>query len=302
MLYYHCFELIHFLLKGSTVLAPKKKYSSQKKRHDYIAHDFQQMPRKKKSLGQHFLRKQSVVDHMIESVTLNPEGHILEIGCGDGFLTRALIATKSSGVRCYEIDQEWADIVRQEINNPKLDLRLENVLEADWSTLAEQKQWVILANLPYQITFPILYKIIEHRHFFSEGVVMIQEEVAQKIVSKGGRGYGVTPLKMQYYFEELKLLEKVEPGAFTPPPSVFSRLLYFKPRKILQEIPHEYLFWKFLGHCFQSPRQNLKNNIRGTVYPTSLFTEEELKLRAQQMSWNDLMALWKRIIDAGYCS
>lgn len=255
-------------------------------------------PRKKKFLGQHFLRKQSVVDNMISAVQFEENHGIVEIGCGDGFLTKSLLKQTKSPVRCYEIDKEWGNFVKKEVNDERFNLLLENVLEADWSLIDSTRPWVILANLPYQITFPILFKIIEHKHLFTEGVVMIQEEVAQKIVSTHGRGYGVTPLRMQYHFEELRLLDKVEPGAFLPPPSIFSRLLYFKPRKKMEVIPDEEGFWKFLGICFRSPRQNFRNNIKGTKYPISIFSEKELKLRSQQMSWDDFMNLWKRIIDA----
>lgn len=255
------------------------------------------LPRKKKSLGQHFLRKQSVVDNMIAAVKIDNQTGILEIGCGDGFLTQALVhETESALVRCYEIDPEWAAVVQKLIPDKKLDLRLENVLEADWSVLADQPKWVILANLPYQITFPILFKIMEHRHLFQEGVVMIQEEVAQKIVSTHGRGFGVTPLRLQYHFEELRLLDKVEPAAFTPPPSIFSRLLYFKPRKDMEPIEQEEDFWKFLFVCFHSPRQNLKNNLKGSKYRLDMFSTEELALRAQQMNWQTFLAFWKRIL------
>jgi 16S rRNA (adenine1518-N6/adenine1519-N6)-dimethyltransferase len=253
------------------------------------------LPRKKKSLGQHFLRKQSVVDHMIDAVKLDDQTGILEIGCGDGFLTQALMQTKAALVRCYEIDPEWAAVVRNLIPSPRLDLRLENVLEADWSVLADQPKWVVLANLPYQITFPIIFKIMDHKHLFQEGVVMIQEEVAQKIVSTRGRGFGVTPLRLQYHFEELRLLDKVEPGAFAPPPSVFSRLLYFKPRQNAEPIPDAEEFWKFLAVCFHSPRQNLKNNLRGSKYSLEFFSTEELALRAQQMTWELFLECWKRM-------
>lgn len=254
-------------------------------------------PRKKKMFGQHFLRKQSVVDHMISAVKIDNQTSVLEIGCGDGFLTHAVLGqSNAKQLRCYEIDQEWATYVQERTTDKRLDLRLENVLEADWSELPTHGRWVILANLPYQITFPILFKIMEHKAFFNEGVVMIQEEVAQKIVSQSGRGYGVTPLRLQYHFEELRLLDKVEPGAFTPPPKVFSRLLYFRPRKDQKPIPHEAAFWRFLSACFVSPRQNLKNNLRSSHYPLELFTDTELKLRAQQIDWEGFLSLWDRII------
>ena len=87
----------------------------------------------------------------------------------------------------------------------------------------------MLANLPYQVTFPILHNFQKNRHLLKEGVIMIQEEVAEKILKTSGRGYGYPSLFFQRYFT-WKKLDKVPPTAFFPPPKVDSRLLYFKPR------------------------------------------------------------------------
>ena len=80
---------------------------------------------------------------------------------------------------------------------------------------------------------------------------MVQEEVAQKLVAKRGKPYSVTTLFLQHNFH-IELMEKVEPGAFSPPPKVFSRLVYFKPRFDAPEIPDEEQFWKFLKLCFEA--------------------------------------------------
>ena len=123
----------------------------------------------------------------------------------------------------------------------------------------------ILSNLPYQITFPILHLLQKNRDLLKEGVMMIQEEVAQKIVKTSGRGYGFPSLFFQHYFE-WKLLQKVPPGAFLPPPKVYSRLLYFKPKKDVIQIPDEPKFWEFIKRCFAQPRRTLRNNLASTHY------------------------------------
>lgn len=252
-------------------------------------------PRKKKALGQHFLRKQSVVDHMIERVKIDPQTSILEIGCGDGFLTTAILEqTNCKKLTVFEIDPEWANVVKNKIQDKRLDLRIENVLDADFGPLGAEKPWVMLANLPYQVTFPIIFLIQEHKELFEEGVIMIQEEVAQKIVAKRGKPYSATSIFLQYHFD-FELMEKVEPGAFSPPPKVFSRLLYFKPKHNQVSIPDEEKFWKFLKLCFRFPRQTLKNNLKSTHYDYSAVSDEQLKLRSQQMSFDKFLLLWSKI-------
>jgi len=255
--------------------------------------DFRQKPAKKKQFGQHFLRKHSVVDHMIERVTITPETHLLEIGCGDGFLTEALLRTPCKKVHVFEIDPEWAAFVTEKLGSEKLDLTTENILDADWEQFTQFQPLVLLANLPYQITFPILFLLQQHKHLFQEGVVMVQEEVAQKLVATHGKKYSATSLFLQHHFA-LELLEKVEPGAFSPPPKVYSRLVYFKPRTV-QPIANEDAFWKFLKLAFQTPRQTLRNNLKKTHYVWQNLPDETLGLRAQQLSFDDFLSIWEKI-------
>ncbi len=272
----------------------KTNQSSFKKAN--IAGAAEGMPRKKKSLGQHFLRKQSTVDNMIAAVKVTPETTVLEIGCGDGFLTRSILnQTSCKELRCYEIDKDWSTYVKEHVKDARLNIHLKNILLVNFAEeLAANAPLVVLANLPYQITFPILFIFQNNKHLIQEGVVMIQEEVAQKITASRGKGYSPTSLFFQHHFE-LKLLEKIEPGAFSPAPKVFSRLLYFKPRTTLIEIPDEKLFWEFLKSCFKSPRQTLRNNLRTSHYNLEAIPEELHKKRAQEFSIEQLIELWIKI-------
>ncbi len=250
------------------------------------------IPRKKKALGQHFLRKQSVVDNMIDRVVVTPETSVMEIGCGDGFLTRSILTkTQCKRLWVYEIDGRWANYVRQEVVDKRLTIHTQNILELDFAPLKAHTPWVLLANLPFQITFPIFFLLIEHKALFNEGVVMIQEEVAQKLVATRGKKYSPTTLFLQYHFD-LELMEKVLPGAFSPPPKVDSRLIYLKPKLNPIEIPDAENFWKFLKLCFISSRQTLRNNLRMTHYDLSEFDDELLSKRAQQLSFEEFLKIW----------
>lgn len=245
----------------------------------------------KKKHGQHFLRDQSVIDTMISAVTLTPESSLFEIGCGDGFLTKSILEQPLKRLWVFEIDPEWAHLVQEQYAHPRMTIFIENILDVDFTRFKADAPWTLLANLPYQVTFPILYRLADHRAFLREGVVMVQEEVAQKLVSTGGRSLGYNSLYFQHLFE-LKLLTKIKPGAFYPPPKVDSRLVYFKPRATLDSIPQEELFWKFIKLCFRQPRRTLKNNLAQTHFNLEKVPEEIAGLRAQQMSKQDFLTVW----------
>lgn len=245
----------------------------------------------KKQYGQHFLREQIYVDHMIDAATITENTCVFEIGCGDGFLTRSLLKTPLKKLWIFEIDASWAAHVQKSYPDPRMTIFSENILDTDFSRFQEDKPWTLLANLPYQITFPILYRLAENRHLVHEGVIMIQEEVAQKIVKTSGRGYGFSSLYFQYYFI-WRPLDKVPPSSFYPPPKVQSRLLYFSPIANPKPIPHEAEFWTFIKRCFQQPRRTLKNNLQSFHYDLTRVKEETLMLRAQQMGMSDFLQLW----------
>jgi 16S rRNA (adenine1518-N6/adenine1519-N6)-dimethyltransferase len=246
----------------------------------------------KKQFGQHFLRDQTVVETAIKNVTLNPEISVFEIGGGDGFLTRAILKQDIKRLWVFEIDQQWAEYLVETIKDPRLEVLQTNILDVDFSILEPYKPWVLLANLPYQITFPIFNLLFKNKDLIQEGVVMVQEEVAQKLTKKGGKGYGFPALFYGYYFD-LKLLTKIPPGAFFPPPKVYSRLLYFKPKKEVAQIPHEEGFWKFIKLCFAHPRRTLRNNLMQTHFDLSKISSDTLALRAQQMNIHDFLQLWQ---------
>jgi 16S rRNA (adenine1518-N6/adenine1519-N6)-dimethyltransferase len=245
----------------------------------------------KKKHGQHFLRDQSVIHAMINKVTCTTSTNIFEIGCGDGVLSRAIMETPAAKVYIFEIDPEWATYVRAQISDKRMTMFETNFLDLDRAVLQPDAPWTVLANLPYNVTFPILHYFQRNRDLLSEGVVMVQEEVAQKLVGKRGRSYGYISLFFQHYFE-LALMNKVAPEAFLPPPKVFSRLVYFNVKKNVHEIPDEPRFWEFIKMCFKQPRRTLLNNLKSYAQYVSKIPQELLVLRAQQMSMQDFLAVW----------
>ena len=251
--------------------------------------------RKKKKYGQHFLRNIHVIHEIIDAVSLTKNSSVFEIGPGDGFLTREILKQDIARLWIFEIDEEWAEYLQETIAEEKLTIFQENFLDIDFAPFEQFKPWTLLANLPFQVTFPILHLLHKHRHLLKEGVIMVQEEVAQKILKTSGRGYGFISLFFQYYFE-WKKLSKIPPTDFDPPPKVFSRLLYFKPKKEVPKIPNKQEFWAFIKICFKQPRRTLRNNLAQAHYDLAKIPEKYLILRAQQLNITDLMHIWDLVL------
>lgn len=250
----------------------------------------------KKQYGQHFLRDQSVIDAMIHAVKLDSASSLFEIGCGDGFLTRSILKQPHARLWIFEIDPEWAQYVQLHYPDKRTTIFIENILDINFAErLTAHQPWTLLANLPYQITFPILFLLQKNRMLLREGVIMVQEEVAHKLLKTSGRDYGFTSLFFQHYFTWTSL-KTIPPAAFFPPPKVHSRILHFTPRINIPEIPEEPLFWKFVKSCFAYPRRTLKNNLAATPHgPRAKDLISHDTLRAQEMTFENFLDLWNKL-------
>lgn len=253
----------------------------------------------KKHLGQNFLRNKSIAINMIEKVNITKDHTIVEIGCGDGFLSKTILEnSKCKNLICFEIDPFWIEQTKKKISDPRYQVIEQDILKLDWKSLSKNQPLIILANLPYQISFPIMFKIIENKNLIESGVVMVQEEVAQKIVSDKGKNFNHVSMQMQHNLE-LELMDKIGPENFYPSPKVNSRTFYFKPKRENLGLNQEQKFWNFLKNCFKYPRQTLKNNLKKHgIFNANLeekFDEKYFMQRAQQLSFKDFKQIYQTL-------
>ena len=250
----------------------------------------------KKQFGQHFLQDHYFVDQVVNRIVFTKDTNVFEIGCGEGVLTKAIAKQPLlQKLQVFEIDPEWATLVANDLqHDARVKVNQTNILDVNLNEHFQGEKWILLANLPYCITFPILHLLQKSSAVVTQGVIMIQEEVAQKIMKKSGRGYGYPSLFFQHYFD-WQLMDKVPPTVFFPPPKVDSRLLYFKTNENPTHIPDEENFWKFIKACFLQPRRTLKNNLQQSKYGIEGFSEELLKKRAQELSMQDFLQIWDRL-------
>jgi len=219
--------------------------------------------RPRKRFGQNFLRDQHVLDRIVAAADLQPEDRILEIGPGPGALTDRLLAT-GLPVLAVEIDRDLGAALQARAV-PNLDVRIGDVLRLDWDELLQNPPYKLIANLPYNVSSQILFKVLDHRQAFRRLVLMFQKEVGDRLSAReNNRDYGILSVLMQTWFN-IERVVKVPPRAFFPPPKVDSVVLCLEllavPRLGLHD---EVLFRKLVKSAFAQRRKTLRNSLLGS--------------------------------------
>jgi 16S rRNA (adenine1518-N6/adenine1519-N6)-dimethyltransferase len=215
--------------------------------------------RARKRFGQHFLEA-AWVRKVADVVAAQPDDVILEIGPGRGALTRAL-ATSGARVVAVEIDRDLAAEL-EAAALPNVRIVTDNVLDADWAAITGHARFRVVGNLPYNISSPILRKLVAvHRAtgLVSDAVVMLQREVADRVVaSPGTKDYGVLSIVVQLHARVDQVL-LLPPGAFRPPPKVLSSVirLRFGPPRV--EVADADLLERLVKGMFTQRRKTLSN-------------------------------------------
>ena len=189
--------------------------------------------RANKSLGQNFLVNQNVIDKIINGAEITKEDLIIEIGPGLGTLTKELLE-KAGKVVCIELDERMVGILNDRFSTyENFEIINEDVLKVDLNRIIEKenKKCKIVANLPYYITTPIIMKLLENKLNIESVTVMIQKEVAERLIATSGEKLsGAITYTVYYYCESEKIME-VPPESFIPEPEVTSEVIKLKLRK-----------------------------------------------------------------------
>ena len=215
---------------------------------------------------------------------------IVEIGPGQGALTEFLLASGAQ-VHAIEVDPDMVErLARRFPAHPNLRVHQSDVLTTD---LAQWGPASLAGNLPYYITSPILDRIRKARTAIRTSTLLIQKEVADRVIAKPKtRDYGYLSVVTQSWAETEHVVH-VPPEAFRPPPRVDSSVILLTSRP---EVPTDLdAFLKFAAHAFRQKRKNLRNNLNG-IYPMADWEHmAERTLRAEQMTIEELRALWRKL-------
>ena len=219
-----------------------------------------------KSLGQNFLINGDAVQKIVEGAEISKEDLIIEIGPGLGTLTKELLE-KAGKVIAIELDKRMVEILTDRFNlYDNFELINKDVLKVDLNRLIKNnlvngiKNAKIVANLPYYITTPIIMKLLEERLPIESITVMIQKEVADRLIDiPGGKNSGAITYAVYYYSEAEEIL-KVAPNSFIPEPAVESKVIKLTIRKEKTiDIENEKLMFKIIKYAFMQRRKTLVN-------------------------------------------
>lgn len=181
----------------------------------------------RKGLGQHFLVDRNIMLKVVDAAGLGHDDAVLEVGSGLGEMT-AILANQAKKVIAVEIDPKLAEILKKKMDLlPNVEVVEEDVLKVDFRKLrqGEDRKMKVVANLPYQISTPLLFRFIEAREAFSSLTLMLQREVAERLVASSGRKeYGPLSIFVQM-FSDVSICFHVKPSAFFPPPKVESAVI-----------------------------------------------------------------------------
>ncbi|PJA40656.1 ribosomal RNA small subunit methyltransferase A [candidate division WWE3 bacterium CG_4_9_14_3_um_filter_34_6] len=247
------------------------------------------MYNKKKSLGQNFLNDESVADKMIVGLNLKKEETILEIGGGAGAITQKLIKLSSiyEKLDVYELDNNWANVLKILTKSERnCEIINSNFLDADLSKYVGD--WKVIGSIPYYITSPIIHKLLELKNRPKIIVLMIQKEVADKILNTKPKSSYWSNIILGYRVEKIVDIPKT---SFNPVPKVDSCAI-----KLLRNEEDEmklnkigFVRWsKFLHHAYKNPRKMLNKTfdkellakicISSTLRPQNLDSSDWIKI------------------------
>src|SRR5258706_3687884 len=254
--------------------------------------------RAKKSLGQNFLRDESVIRRIVDALDLGVQDTVIEIGPGRGALTERLLAT-GANVLAIEIDREFVPALRVQFHSEeKFQVVEADVLDTDFAkllTIADAATTKLVGNLPYNISTPILQRLIDQRDLFSKIVLMFQREVVERITAPpGGKQRGYLSVLVENSFDTEHLFD-VSPETFQPVPKVWSAVAKLTPKESV--VPDEPLFRKIVSASFAQKRKTILNNLKPVFHDAARILSEssiDAKKRAEALTLDE----WKLLTDA----
>ena len=218
-----------------------------------------------KKLGQNFLIKRGIVDEIVHAAELTPGEPVLEVGPGIGTLTQGL-AQSGADVTAIELDRRLLEVLDTTLSSyDNVRIIHGDVLKLDVPSIMNHKPFKVVANLPYYITTPIIMSLLESKLPIERLVVMVQKEVALRMVAKPGtKDYGALSVAVQYYTEPDIVLD-VPPKSFLPAPAVTSSVI----RCVLRDKPpvdviDEKLFFRVVKAGFAQRRKTFANTMKTT--------------------------------------
>lgn len=246
----------------------------------------------RKALGQHFLHQAQVVENIIAAFQPRPDNHVIEIGPGRGVLTAPLLE-KVARLDVVEIDRDLVAHLQQRFAGDKrIHVHHCDALRFDYCSLDDGGPVRVIGNLPYNISTPLLFRLLDH-HCVTDMLLMLQKEVVQRLLAQpGGKDYGRLTVMAQQRCQLRRILN-VAAGAFTPPPKVESAVVELVPYR---DPPHPATdparLQQIVRSAFAQRRKTLRNALKGVVAADDLLAAGiDPGQRPEQLSVADFVRL-----------
>lgn len=242
----------------------------------------------KKHLGQHFLEDLNHAANIVNQVPLTPSLAVVEIGPGEGVLTDMLVQ-KFGNITAVEVDDDAVNLLSDRYAPEELTIIHSDVLRWNMPKTLHGPTHIV-GNLPYNISSPIFFMLLENRGLVASGTFMLQKEVAERICSgPGSKKYGILSVLLGVYFD-CEYQFTVPPEAFRPPPKVHSGVITLTPIENPPEIDFP-AFKTLVKKAFNQRRKTLKNALKGHEGVELSAEDPRWRLRAEQLSIADFVEM-----------
>ncbi|OLA10631.1 MAG: hypothetical protein BHW12_01780 [Coprobacillus sp. 28_7] len=260
----------------------------------------------KKKFGQNFLIDSNIVMKIVKTANITKETNVIEIGPGIGAMTE-ILAKEAGKVLCFEIDEDMVNILNEEIKNDNVKIVNKDFLKVDLDGemryFIEPKNIVVVSNLPYYITTPIIFKLLEYSKNIEKMVFMVQKEVSERLTAKpGSKEYGSLSVLIELN-GTMKKEFNVSRNCFYPVPNVDSEIVSMEINKNDSALKNDPIFGKFIQNIFEMKRKTLANNIcKKTNFSRDDLNKilQELGLsesvRAESLSLNQISKIYEALV------
>jgi len=236
-----------------------------------VANTLMSLIQAKKRFGQHFLHDRGIVQRILDAFDPQPDETLAEIGPGPGALTRPLLE-RCKTLHVIELDRDLAARLRAEFPPEQLVVHEADALKFDFCSLVPSGGRLrVIGNLPYNISTPLLFHLLEQQHCIGDMLFMLQKEVVDRMAAAPGcKDYGRLSVMLQWQLRVEKLFD-VRPGAFTPPPKVDSSVVRLVPHAVPPaQVRDADAFAHVVRAAFAQRRKTLRNNLKGLMTPETL--------------------------------
>ena len=241
----------------------------------------------KKSLGQHFLKDQLIIQRILDALHQESFTRLLEVGPGGGALTGSLLEMADIDFRAVELDEEKVDYLLTRFPVLQGKLIHQSFLDMEPPFTGP---FVVIGNFPYNISTQILFRVLDWREQVPVVIGMFQKEVAERAASReGSKVYGVLSVLIQAFYE-VEYLFDVTPGCFNPPPKVMSGVIRLRRRQVPVTVSSHRAFTLLVKTAFNQRRKTLRNAVK-SLFPPPVLQDPLFDKRAEALSVADFAAL-----------